>query len=271
MLWRRGLRAAAGPRGARSGVTRAGGNAWLAHADRLRPAFLSGSGNLTLAIVLRMLAPVIPDAGSVLDLGGGDGRLAAALAEAGIAVTLVDSDPAMLAAAQVSLRARGLDHRVTLVEGDAASCRLSGFDLVCCHSVLMYHRDPDPILDACFAACRPGGAMSLISLNGAAAAMRAGLQQRWPSALAALQGRLAPDEAPTHDHPREACAAGLAARGCDIEAWFGLGIFTDHLRVPVAMSEDEQALAVAVETLAGTIDPYRGIARCWHVVARRQA
>ncbi|MFM7348802.1 MAG: class I SAM-dependent methyltransferase [Erythrobacter sp.] len=219
---------------------------------------------------MRMLAPVLPEGGRVLDLGGGDGRLAAALAGAGMSVTLVDSDRAMLDAAHTSLRARGMADRVTLIEGDAARCRLTGFDLVCCHSVLMYQQDAGPMLDACVAACRPAGAISIISLNGGASAMRAGLQQRWPSALAALQGRPLPDEAPVYDHSREACCAHLAARGCDAEAWFGLGIFTDHLRGPICMSEEEHDLAVAVETLAGTVDPYRGIARCWHVVARRQ-
>ena len=56
--------------------------------------------------------------GPVLELGCGTGRVALALAAAGVAVTGVDLSPAMLAAAREKVIAAGLAGRVTPVEDD---------------------------------------------------------------------------------------------------------------------------------------------------------
>jgi SAM-dependent methyltransferase len=55
--------------------------------------------------------------GPILDLGAGTGRVALDLANAGHAVTALDSDPVLLASLAVRARERGLDIRC--VEGDA--------------------------------------------------------------------------------------------------------------------------------------------------------
>jgi SAM-dependent methyltransferase len=68
--------------------------------------------------------------GPILELGVGTGRLAVALAADGYDVTGVDSDPAMLARADVRAQAAGpaVAGRLTLVEGDMAAMRLSAGD-----------------------------------------------------------------------------------------------------------------------------------------------
>jgi SAM-dependent methyltransferase len=62
------------------------------------------------------LRSLLPAGGRVLELGVGTGRLALPLADAGLAVTGVDSSPAMVAA----LRAKPGGHRVHVVLGDMA-------------------------------------------------------------------------------------------------------------------------------------------------------
>lgn len=61
--------------------------------------------------------------GPVLELGAGSGRLAVPLAGAGLAVTAVDLEPAMLARARAAASGAAA-RRLTLVEGDARSVRL---------------------------------------------------------------------------------------------------------------------------------------------------
>ncbi len=66
--------------------------------------------------------------GPILELGGGTGRLAVPLAEAGHDVTLVDLDPAMLerAARRVAAMPATGSGRIELVEGDLLDLRLDG-------------------------------------------------------------------------------------------------------------------------------------------------
>ncbi|HET7399333.1 MAG TPA: methyltransferase domain-containing protein [Intrasporangium sp.] len=102
----------------------------------------------------------------VLDLGGGTGNVAVALAEAGHRVTVVDPSPDALAALARRAREAGLPDRVTGVQGDSDSLPtvLAGqtVDLVCCHGVLEFVDDPSATLRAIAAALRPGGWLSLL-------------------------------------------------------------------------------------------------------------
>lgn len=63
-------------------------------------------------------------AGDVLDLGCGTGRLTIPLAQAGFAVTGIDNEQAMLATAAQKLKAAGLENSVKLVSADMVSLSL---------------------------------------------------------------------------------------------------------------------------------------------------
>lgn len=247
---------------------------WSQEDGRPRAAFVGGAGNITQAVILRMLAPVLPRAGGqVLDLGGGEGRLAEALAPLGLTVTIVDSDPTMLERARKHLGHWIKQGLVILVESDAADAsRILGnasYDLVSCHSVLMYVQRPGPVLQAAVQACRPGGNLSITSLNPEASAMRAGLQGRWGAALNMLVGGTDPGSYITFDHPRQQIEEALRDLGCTIAAHFGVGIFCDHYQTPLDLEPGQFAQVVALETLAGSNSPYREVARCFHLIARR--
>ena len=86
----------------------------------------------------------------VLDLGCGDGRLTAKLAETGAAVVGVDASPEQVAAA----RAAGLEARVI----DGAALPFGGeFDAVFSNAALHWMKDPDAVLAGVFRSLRPGG------------------------------------------------------------------------------------------------------------------
>lgn len=258
-----------------------GRNHWVDHAQALAAAFLQGDGGLHYAVVTRALQHHLHAIGHgpgsparVLDVGGGQALQAIALARHGHHVTVLDLDDTMLSAAQATLARQdeAIRHRITLRRGageDAPVLAGTGYDLVCCHSVLMYLDDPAPLLDALVACARPGGLVSMLSLNADAVAMRAGLQGRWGEAVHSLQLGHETGAAylPTQEPPLRDVRDWLETRGAPMQAWYGVGIFTDHHDGPIVC--DDPALVIEAEWRAGLADPYRGVARCFHLVAQR--
>ncbi|GAA1818331.1 methyltransferase domain-containing protein [Planosporangium flavigriseum] len=245
--------------------------AYARHADSLR-------GALRHALVTRALLTHLPAAPQhVVDVGGGAGHQAIALARAGHTVTVIDPDAAMLQRAADALNAEGdeVAARVTLRQGFGEHARdILGdepADAVCCHGVLMYVDDPAPLLGALVDTVRPGGLISVLVKNRAALAMRPGLEGRWADALAVI------DQAtetgglglPSRADDLDTIQRTLAAAGAVTEAWYGVRVFTDHLgNTPVGADFDQ---ILAAEWAAGARDPYRSVARLFHLIARRSA
>jgi ubiquinone/menaquinone biosynthesis C-methylase UbiE len=96
-----------------------------------------------------------------LDVGSGDGRLAAALRRAGAEVTALDADPRMLAAA----RTRADTERISLalVRGDAARLpfRDATFDLVTAVTLLCFVPDARAVVAEMARVLEPGGRLVL--------------------------------------------------------------------------------------------------------------
>jgi SAM-dependent methyltransferase len=196
------------------------------------------------------------------------------LARAGHSVVIVDFDPKMLAMARTELARESAEvrARVELVLGDGESApELVGtdFDLACCHSVLMYQLDPAPMVSSLAELVRPGGLISVLCLNREAAAMRSGLQGRWLEAAASLTAgtQISNQSFPTRAHTRAEVTGLLEKEGAPVKDWQGIGIFTDHLEKIVA---DDPEQVYLVEWLAGSRDPYRQVARCFHLLAERR-
>lgn len=127
------------------------GNAWLRWSDLLAPAYLQRARapwNLRFELVTRGLTAHIPSSRArVADVGGGCGHQAVMLARLGHEVVVLDPDPVMLAAAieLADAEPKAVRDRLNFVEGfGEKAVRLIGgdFDVVCCHSLLMYLNDP---------------------------------------------------------------------------------------------------------------------------------
>ena len=189
-------------------------NYWLEQAPALADAYFrracSIHGHVRFELVTRALLEHLPPSPQrIIDVGGGFGRQAIILAQVGHSVVVVDPDPAMLAAARNALAQEdeAVSARVELVRGHGeAAERLFGanFDLACCHSVLMYLDDPAPMLASLVGLVRPGGLISVLSLNPEAIAMRSGLQGRWREAVASLVAgtQMGDHYLPSREHPR---------------------------------------------------------------------
>ncbi|MCX3060301.1 methyltransferase domain-containing protein [Streptomyces beihaiensis] len=261
-------------------AARPGENTWTDFADARARAYLdhaqSVRGEVRFQLVTRALTRILPRRPCrVVDIGGGFGRQAVLLARAGHSVVVLDNDQTLLQAAtdQVAAEEPEVARRVSLVQGageQAPELVGTGFDLVCCHSVLLYLADPGPMLNALARLVRPGGLVSVLTVNRDSLAIRDGLQADWRGALTTLLessergGRYLPTRA---DTPLE-LGRRLTRLGVLPVEWYGVRVFSDH-----RLSEpppEEFADLCELEWQAGLRDPYRQFARLFHLVARRE-
>jgi S-adenosylmethionine-dependent methyltransferase len=233
------------------------------------------------AAVWAALDPVV-GAGTplrVLDVGGGSGMFAVPLARLGHQVTVVDPSADALATlrrradtAGVGDRVRGVQgdgdllHEVLSAEGDEGT---GGYDLALCHSVLEVVDDPAVTLSQIARALRPGGQVSVATVNRAGAVIARAVSGHPVEARALLEDR---DPAPArayHARRRFDPADLLAlveSAGLRAGSWRGVSVVADLLDASSgANSEAVRALELA---LAET-SPYRDIATGLHVLATR--
>jgi SAM-dependent methyltransferase len=260
-----------------------GEDTWAELADRFADeAYASVKGYVRTYVMHHHLLAHLPEApATVLDVGGGAGHQSFPLAEAGYAVTLLDSSPAMLDKARGRLERLSAEARtrVTLVEGDGerAAEAVDGrrFDAVLCHGVLGYLDDPEPMVDQLCRCAAPGGLVSIMTANAHASAVRPALERRWDDALASFDARTeigvlgVPGRADTVEELSEL----LRARAVEPESWYGVWLFVDWLEFGGARLDPadraQVASTAAVELEASRRDPYRRLSRVFHLLGRR--
>ena len=118
---------------------------------------------VTVAVALQLMAqvPEFPIARRMLDLGGGPGLVAIALARANPLLTgeVFDFARTVTVAAD-NIRRAGLEQRLDVRGGDLASDPIGeGYDLIWCSSVLHFVPDMTATLTRIHAALRPGGVL----------------------------------------------------------------------------------------------------------------
>ncbi|MGH9171589.1 MAG: methyltransferase [Acidimicrobiales bacterium] len=253
---------------------------WAALADPfVEGAYATVKGRVrTYVVHQQLLKHLPPPPATVLDVGGGAGHQSRPLARAGYDVTLLDSSPAMLGKARELLAKEPSEvrRRVSLLEGrgqDAAALTEGRrVEAVLCHGVLMYLADPALLVASLCACAAPGGVVSLLALNARAMAVRPAMERRWPDAVRSFEARqergvLGMD---TRADTVEELSQLLGQHACGAEAWYGVWLFSDWLDLAGHPLQDDELLGVAeVELLAGNQDPYRQLARLFHIVGRR--
>jgi ubiquinone biosynthesis O-methyltransferase len=107
----------------------------------------------------------LPAGRRILDVGCGDGLLAASLARAGAVVTGVDSDPCMLEAGRARAQRAGLT--AEFVEGDirALPFAAAAFDVVVAVTVLCFVPDAERAVREMARVLKPGGHMVIGELG----------------------------------------------------------------------------------------------------------
>jgi S-adenosylmethionine-dependent methyltransferase len=210
----------------------------------------------------------------VVDVGGGTGGFAVPLAEAGHRVTVVDASPDALAALTRRAAEAGVADRIAAVQGDGD--RLADLvpqgqaDLVLCHSLLEVVDDPAEVVAALAATLRPGGALSLVVANRAAAVLSRAMGGNLEAAAALLrdrEGRTGPGDNLRRRFDAAGAAALLTAAGLTVEKVHGVRVVADL--VPGAVADGDPDALLAFEMLAAELPPYRDIATQLHLYARK--
>lgn len=211
----------------------------------------------------------------IVDVGGGTGGLAVALASLGHRVTLVDPSPDALAAAQ----RRAAEARVPLnaVQGEAdeldSLIGAEAADLIICHSVLEYVESPAVALSVIARVLRPGATVSILAASAAAAVLHRALAGRYTEARDLL-GVIGADGGAAAEAPRRFTLAGLVtlieAAGLRAGDAHGVRVFSGLVQGSAAGTDAAAADALrALEEAAAGYPAFRDIAARLHVLGHR--
>jgi 2-polyprenyl-3-methyl-5-hydroxy-6-metoxy-1,4-benzoquinol methylase len=230
------------------------------------------------AAVWAALDPVV-SAGSalrVLDVGGGSGMFAVPLARLGHDVTVVDPSADALATLRRRADTAGVGALVHGLQGDGdllhevlPAAGGNGFDLALCHYVLEVVDDPAVTLGEISRALRPGGQVSVATVNRAGAVLGRAVAGHPVEALALLEDR---DPAPARSRPAsrrftpDDMLALVDGAGLRPGPWRGVSVVADLLE---ATSGAEPGAVRALELALAGQSPFRDIATGLHVLATR--
>ncbi|GLZ40170.1 methyltransferase [Actinokineospora sp. NBRC 105648] len=218
------------------------------------------------------------EAPRVLDVGGGSGVLAVALAAEGCSVTVVEPSPNALATLHRRAQEAGVADRITAVQGDSdALDQLVGAgsaDLVLAHGLLEVVDDPAVTVTALAGALAPGGVLSVLVANRFAAVLHRAISGRLVDARRLLDdpaGTLGgPGEALLRRFDVEGLRALLAGGGLAVELIQGHSVVADLVTGSVLEANPGGPDALAeLELVAAVTPPLRDIATRLHGVARR--
>ena len=209
---------------------------------------------------------------SVVDAGGGSGRLAARMAKAGNRVTLCDPSQEMLTIARRTAEEAGVGDEVTFVQAkieDLAPRLGQRFDLVVCHAVLEWLAEPSEAPGQLADLMEASGRLSLSFYNFNAALLKQAVRGRPGEALRELDSVAEPRPDGAMPLREEDVRAWLSAAGLEVEHWAGVRIFHDH--VQGTLTEQGLADLLALEMRCRMEEPFASLAQHLHLVCRRKA
>ncbi|MFL6117773.1 MAG: class I SAM-dependent methyltransferase [Catenulispora sp.] len=232
------------------------------------------------AVLWTALRTVLDAAGprDVLDVGGGTGGFAVPIAELGHRVTVVDPSPDALAALERRAAEAGVPRAaLRAVQGDLGGLleqvEAGSVDLVLCHGVLEMADDPAVGLAAVAEVLRPGGVVSVLAANRAAAVVARALSGHFAEARRALtdpRGRFGAQDPLAARFAEDELAQLLNQVGLTVETVHGVRVFTDL--VPGALVEAEPhglADLAALEAAVADRPEFRAVAGRLHLLARK--
>lgn len=216
----------------------------------------------------------------ILDVGGGNGLEAIALAEEGHRVEILDYSAEMLSEARVNAQNNRLSEAMAFHQGDVYSIPqffpAATFDVLLCHHVLQYVDDLGRALKAITGAVRPQGIISIICINRYSEPYRLALQEL---DLDAAHSALEAEEifSKVFDEPMKAYAAddmqvALEKAGCAVVGNYGIRCVNDY--IPNNEIKSDPAFFAKMEKLELAMSdkfPYYLAARSFHLVAQKVA
>jgi S-adenosylmethionine-dependent methyltransferase len=217
----------------------------------------------------------------VVDVGGGTGGFAVALARLGHRVTVVDPSPDALAALERRAAEAGVSGSVRAAQGDLGTLfdvlDPGSADAVLCHGVLEFVDDPAEGCRTAHSLLRPGGIASVLAANRTAVVLARALGGHVSEALTALRdpaGRFGGhDPIPRRFGERALCEL-VEQAGLTVRAVHGVRIFADlvpatGLDSPGGGPYSSAGDLLALEAAASALPEFRAMATQLHVLAAR--
>lgn len=208
----------------------------------------------------------------VVDLGGGTGGLAVAIAELGHRVTVVDPSPNALAALERRAAEAGVTSLVRGVIGDAVTLPdlvgPASADVVVCHGVLEIVDEPVQALLAAAVVLREGGHLSVLATQQSGAVFARVLGGHIEEAAAMLHADS--DRVPRR-FTRQALEELVAAAGFTVAEVRGVRVFTDHVSSRVIDAQPRAAEQLGeLEAAVCTHRDFMPLATQLHLLAARR-
>ena len=238
----------------------------------------SSKGRVRLGVLWEDLLSAIPELGdgglSVLDAGGGAGRMALLLAEAGNRVVLADPSREMLSRAE-----RAFAESRHAAGGSVATLRSSiqdlgeelageSFDVVCCHAVLEWLADPRGALGHLAGLLGPEGLLSLMFYNRAATLLKRALEGDLALALGQdVPRRRGWGEGAT-PLAEDSVRRWLREQGLRVRSKAGIRILHDHVPEELRRPERIGELLEAEKRLRSR-EPFASLGQHTHLVCER--
>ena len=206
---------------------------------------------------------------AVLDCGGGSGTFAVPLAQAGADVTVVDISIDALATLGRRAEEGGVAEHVSGLQGDleTQSDVLTGreFDVVLAHGILEVLDDARSGFATMIGLLRPGGLLSVLVTNPAAAVLSRALAGDVRSALRDLREL---DERESRVGP-SAVRSLCEEHGLRIERVQGVGVFTELIPGASLDAPGVRDALAELEAESAARTPFTEIASRLHLLARR--
>jgi S-adenosylmethionine-dependent methyltransferase len=215
----------------------------------------------------------------VLDLGGGTGGMAVALAEHGHTITVVDPSPDALASMRRRVAESDAGSRISALQGDADTLHTiiepGSIDLLCCHGTLEYVEDPGATLTRIGEVLAPGGHLSLVTAQRVAAVIARAIAGRFDQARAALtspEGRWGEDDPVPRRFDRADLGEMLTRAGFTTLEARGVRLFSDLVPSTFVDTDADRQALLELEELAAQDAGRTGLAALGaavHLIARR--
>ncbi len=237
-------------------------------------------GRIRIAVLERDLNEFFPEivapapkvSLNILDAGGGFGPFSILLAEKGHRVTICDLSEKMLEKARELFLAQGVDRNLSICHGPVQKLdrKLDGqFDLVLCHGVLGWIKEPAPFICRIMDLMAENGILSLsfYNLNGMIFKnlLRTNYKKILKKAYTGYPGSLTPCWPRTADQVTQ----WLDAHPFEILCQSGIRVFHDYILDPLDRERDPEN-QVQMELEFSRQPPFRDLGRYLHILGRKR-
>ena len=215
---------------------------------------------------------------TILDAGGGSEPDSLALARMYHQVHVVDHSDSVLREVKANAALAGVSGRVethTLDLRDIASeFESDSFDVVLCHNVIQFTNDPEALLEALYQLIRPGGLLSLITLNQYVQLYNSVYQHQDLDAayLELTEGQQGKSmfDAGRSAYGADQLISRLEQQGYTLEKHYGIGcLYAYWANNNVVVGNPQLEKLKQLEMVLVDRDPYRHLAQYLQLIARK--